>query len=270
VARDRSFSKRHGFSSAKDIIFREDAPENLRYFVLHTAINLGWNRPSALRDALCRVLRKVPEAGDRHEASIREEVKELMYGCDWFKVYDIIEVLYAGLARSDDYQGEDNASVFADEINEFFMDEGIGWQIVRGKIVTRGTEAFEAVVAKGTSALEPSERPTAAKHLHEALQALSRRPEPDLPGAAFHAMGSLECVARDVTGDPKATLGDIPKRHPGLLPKPLDKALSQVWGYSSEVARHVREGQEISRDEAELLVGLSATVTTYLSHKPTL
>ena len=140
--------------------------------------------------------------------------------------------------------------------------------MVEGKIVTRGTEAFEAVVTEATSALEASERPTAAKHLHEALQDLSRRPRADLPGAAFHAMGSLECVARDLTGDPKATLGEILKRHPVLLPKPLDTALSQVGGYASNEARHVREGREISRDEAELIVGLAATMSTYLSRKP--
>ena len=107
------------------------------------------------------------------------------------------------------------------------------------------------------------------RSLREALNDLSRRPEAHLPGAAYHAMGSLECVARDLAGDPKATLGEILKRHPGLLPKPLDTALAQVWGYSSEVARHVREGQEISRDEAALPVGLSATVSTYLLRKPT-
>jgi hypothetical protein len=77
-------------------------------------------------------------------------------------------------------------------------------------------------------------------------------------------MGSLECVARDLTGDPKATLGEILKRHPGLVPRPLDAALSQVWGYASNEARHVSEGREISREEAELLVGLSAIVSTYL------
>jgi hypothetical protein len=119
--------------------------------------------------------------------------------------------------------------------------------------------------------LEASERPTAAKHLHEALQDLSRRPQADLPGAAYHAMGSLECVARDLTGDPKATtLGAILKGHPGLLPKPLDTALSQVWGYASNEARHVSEGREISREEAELLFGLSAVVSTYLLRKPKL
>jgi hypothetical protein len=268
MAREQSFSKRQGFSSAKDITIREDAPENLRYFVVHTAISLGWREPSALRDVLCRVLRV--QAGNRWDSAIRDEVQELIYSCEWFKVYDIIEVLYAGLARTDEYDGEGNASVFADEINEFFIDEGIGWKIVDRKVVTRGTEAFEAVVTEAISDLETSERPTAANHLHQALQDLSRRPEADLPAAAYHAMGSLECVARDLTGDPKATLGEILKRHPGLLPKPLDTALSQVWGYASNEARHVLEGREISRDEAELLVGLSATVSTYLSRKPNL
>jgi hypothetical protein len=123
-------------------------------------------------------------------------------------------------------------------------------------------------VTDATAALEISQRPTAAKHLHEALKDLSQRPEPDMPGAAYHAMGSLECVARDLTGDPKATLGDILKRYPDLLPKPLDEALSKVWGYASNAARHVVEGREISRDEAELLVGLSAAVSTYLARKP--
>ena len=80
-------------------------------------------------------------------------------------------------------------------------------------------------------------------------------------------MGSLECVARDVTGDEKATLGEILKRNPNLLPKPLDTAVSQVWGYASTEARHVQEGREPEREEAELIVGLSAAVSTYLTRK---
>jgi hypothetical protein len=83
----------------------------------------------------------------------------------------------------------------------------------------------------------------------------------------YYAMGALECLARDVTGDLKATLGEILKRNPGLVPKPLDMALLQVWGYASNEARHVEGGREPSRDEAELVVGLSATVSTYLIRK---
>jgi hypothetical protein len=138
---------------------------------------------------------------------------------------------------------------------------------VDGQIIIRGAEAFEAVVNEAASVLETSEPPTAAKHLHEALQDLSGRPQPELHGAVYHAMGALECVARDITDDPKATLGEILKRYPRLLPKPLDTALSQVWGYASNEARHVEEGREPSRDEAELIVGLSAAVSTYLVRK---
>jgi hypothetical protein len=156
---------------------------------------------------------------------------------------------------------------FAEAINSFFEEEGIGWQLVNGQITTRGTEAFEAVVSEATKALQASERSTAANHLHEALQDLSRRPKPDLAGAVYHAMGALECLARDVTEDPKATLGEVLKRNPGLLPRPLDAALSQVWGYASNEARHVEEGREPGRDEAELVVGLCAAVSTYLTRK---
>jgi hypothetical protein len=266
MALGQSFSNRHGFNPAKDITIREDAPENLRSFVLQIAADLGW-RPDPLRRIICRVLRVIPDKGTYRDRDIQFEVQELMNTCPWFKVYDIIEALHASFARYDEKLGGDEAGAFADEINKFFVDEGIGWQFANGNIVTRGSEAFETMVREATSALATAERLTAAKHLHEALQDLSRRPEADLTGAAYHAMGSLECVARDLTGDPKATLGEILKRHPGLLPKPLDTALSQVWGYASNEARHVLEGRDIRRDEAELLVGLSAIVTTYLFRK---
>jgi len=79
-------------------------------------------------------------------------------------------------------------------------------------------------------------------------------------------MGALEAVARDLTGDSKATLGEALKRYPELLPKPLDQSLAQIWGYASNVVRHVEEGREPTREEAELVVGLSDRVV-FLSDK---
>ena len=80
-------------------------------------------------------------------------------------------------------------------------------------------------------------------------------------------MAALECVARDVAGDPKSTLGEILRKFPDLLPKPLDDSVSKAWGYASEMARHVREGRTPTRAEAELIVGLAATMSTYLVQK---
>jgi len=267
MALDQPFSKRNRLGTAKEITIREDAPEPLRYFVLDLARQLEY-APSSLRTIICRVLHTRPDGSNWSEfPNIWGEVQDLMYGCDWFKVYDIIEALYASFAKNDGNSGQQDAACFAQDINEFFVEEGIGWQLVNGQIVTRGAEAFEAVVSAATQSLEASVRPTAANHLKEALQDLSRRPQPDLPGAVYHAMGALECLARDVTGEPKATLGEVLKRNPGLLPKPLDTALQQVWGYASNEARHVSEGREPGRDEAELVVGLCAAVSTYLTRR---
>ncbi len=112
-----------------------------------------------------------------------------------------------------------------------------------------------------------SGRNTARNELHEAVSDISRRPNPDITGAIQHAMASLECVAREACGDPKATLGEILNRYKELIPAPLDQAITKAWGFASERARHIREGREPSYDEAELIVGICASVSTYLSSK---
>ena len=220
MALEQPFSKRNRLGRAKEITIREDAPESLRYFVLDMARQLEY-APSSLRTIICRVLRTRPNTDNWSEyPNIWGEVQELdvrmrlVQGLRHHRGND------ASFARNDAKTGQQDAVQFAQAINGFFVEEGIGWQLVNGQIITRGTEAFETMVSEATGALQASERPTAASHLHEALQDLSRRPEPDLAGAVYHAMGSLECLARDVTGDPKATLGEVLKRNPGLLPKP--------------------------------------------------
>ena len=262
------FSNRHRYAAAaREITIREDAPENLRYYAVDAAHNLEW-APSSLRDVVCRVLRCKPDRNNWSEyPNIWDEVQWLIDRCDWFRVYDIIEAIYAHMARHDAQYSSTGAPQYEAAINSFFAEEGIGWQLVGSRVVTRGGEAFETIVTEARSRLEGADRPTAAKHIKDALECLSRRPDPNTSGAAYHAMGSLECVARDVAGDEKATLGQILKRHQQLLPKPLDNAPSQIWGYASEEARHVQEGREIGRPEAELLVGLSATLANYLSSK---
>lgn len=80
-------------------------------------------------------------------------------------------------------------------------------------------------------------------------------------------MAALECVVRDVTGDHKATLGDLIKKNPGLLPPPLDQVVEKAWGYASERGRHLREGREPEMEEVEFVVGLASIVATYLSKK---
>jgi hypothetical protein len=134
-----TFSTRNRFSGApKQITIWEDAPESLRVVVLETARALKWG-PSAQRDVVCRVLRIRPDQGNWSEyPNIWAEVQWLVYGCEWFKVYDIIEALHAGMEEHDRLGGGNASSQLAQELNSYFVDEGIGWQLVSGLIVSSG------------------------------------------------------------------------------------------------------------------------------------
>jgi hypothetical protein len=264
------FSKRYGYEGrAKETSIWEDASENLRHCVLETAHDLGL-APSDIREVVCSVLQQRPNRRNWSEyPNVWEEAQKDVYGCQWFQVYDIIERIWSRFRRADDHSvwDEEKAPAFRQAINDFFLTNGIGWQLVRGEIVMRGTDGFEAAVKTAQATLEESGRPSASREIHEALEALSWRPEPDLRGAVYHTMGSLECLARAITGDPGATLGEILKKHPDLLPRPLHEALSKVGGSALIEAHHFNQDQKPKREEAELLVGLAATVATYWSKK---
>lgn len=262
-----SFSARYGFEpSDVEIGIWHDAPEDLRAAVVSIAyeVSLG---PKALRDLVCRVLRKRPNPNNWSEyPNIDDEVRSLVDWCEWYEVYDIIEAVHSELFRMGAYnQGMSRAQSFAAEVNRTFRKKGIGWQLSNGKLLIRGADSFERELREAQQQLDDSGRATAANELREATQDLSRRPFPDITGAVQHALAALECLARDVSGDSKSTLGALIKQRPDLVPPPLDRAISAIWGFASEKGRHIREGHAPEMPEAELLVALAASTISYLS-----
>lgn len=233
----KPFSKRHGYKSKpKEITIWKHAPEALRYEVLTTTREIGYT-PYLIREVICKILRVRPDENNRSEyPNIWEEAQSHVYGCEWFKFYDFVEKLYERMARSEDdspntgYKTQRDEQKLAGAFNEFCVDEGIGWQLKNGRVVARGSESFESNTSAAVEALESSGRKTASSEMHEALRDLSRRPEPDLTGAIQHSIAALECVARDICGDARATLGDIIKRYPDTIPKPLDASIEKAWG----------------------------------------
>jgi hypothetical protein len=260
------FSSRHGFrqTSNVEITVRHDAPYELRGVLVELAYRCGF-RPKSLRSLVCSVLLRRPDLNNWSDfPNIDEEVRDLLDGCAWYRVYDIAEAICNKMLEAPfSYEPEK----FQSELNMFFVENGIGWQINDGRIEVRGPEAVQEAVRNTKSLLNSTGLKTAQQELHEAIVDLSRRPDPDVSGAIQHSMAALECVAREVTGDSKGTLGEIIKRYSGLIPKPIDDAVAKAWGYASEHARHIREGRLPSYEEAELIVGVCASVSTYLTKK---
>jgi AbiJ N-terminal domain 4 len=220
-----------------------------------------------MRTIVCEVLRTPPNRDNWSDGNVYEEVEALLARCPWYRVYDIIEAFHRFFVEGPHSFGETAAAEFEQYMNEFFLEEGIGWKLADGRIVNRGSEEFEIGVETATAALEEAHCQTAGRELHQAIANLSRRPEPDLTGAIQHAMAAMECVAREYCDDPQPTFGKLMERNPDMLPRPLDQAVEKAWGYASEMGRHIREGRVPEREEAELIVGIAATISTYLIRK---
>lgn len=260
---ERSFSRRFGYrGSESEITIRENAPPDLRSAIVMLAENLGLT-PGNMRLGVCSVLLKAPDPNNWSDyPNVFNEVQDLVGSCPWHRVYDVAEEFYQRLDHSTPEKGHE----FEDRLNEFFIENGIGWEMKQGKIVARGSEAFSAVPKQAIQALEEAGRQTAGREIHEAIQDLSRRPHPDVTGSIQHAMAALECVARDITGQQK-TLGKLISDHRDKLnlPRPLDEAVEKLWGYASEAGRHLREGRDPRFEDAELVVTVAAAVSLYLT-----
>lgn len=256
----KRFSQRQGYrGNEADISVREDAPDDLRFALPQIAMNLGMV-PKVLRETVCRTLLVSPNSNNWGPANILEEVNQLLGGCEWFKVYDVAEALYARLAY-ETYLGDQ----FKTELNQFFREKGIGWELSDDGIIYRGDETFTAATHNAVDVLITTGRSRAATEIHEALKDISRRPSADLTGAIHHAIAALECTARDVVGDSKGTLGILlPKLD---LPKPLDAAVDKLWGFASDKARHMREGDQLDNLQAELVVSVACSICIFLAKR---
>jgi hypothetical protein len=256
------FSKRHNFSKTPPITIRTDAPNGLRYAVVQNAYDCGPSY-SAIRSVVCRVLLDAPDPNSWTEIpNIRDEVLQHIRFCDWFKVYDVAEALLSYIETT---QGYASAVQYANSMNDFFIGAGIGWQFAPNEgIVYRGDETFDVATAEAAKALSVTGRKNAANEIEEAIRDISRRPDPDITGAVTHSMAAVECVAQDILGS-KQTLGQMVGAL--NLPKPLDEAVSKLYGFASQHGRHVSEQSRPAPEDAELLVQISCAICTYLAKR---
>jgi hypothetical protein len=257
-----SFSDRFGYRPTPEPdaeLIREDAPDGVRIGALQIfeeVLEIG-----EIRVVVCGALHKRPDPQNHGEKYVRHEVEELVHDADWPKFYDIVEAVLKSINRS----RRENAER---QLNTLFAEEHLAWHIVDSKVVLCTGDVSDAIASHAIDGLGQLGRTTARSELRKAIAALSKRPQPDTRDAVRFAAGAMEAVARDITGDRSATLGEILKRKgKALLAPPLPKAFEMVWGYCSETARHVDEQTSPTLDEAILVVGLVAAAVSYLARQ---
>jgi hypothetical protein len=169
------FSERHGYQpDDAEITVRLEAPEELHGVIVDIAYESGLS-PQAVRSIVCRVLRTRENPGNWSPfPNVDGEARDHLDSCEWYEVYDIVEAIYARLARSPTGKHGGQESYFEQEINKYFRRRGIGWQLTDGRLETRGSESFEHALAEARGELSDSGRTTAANEIHQAISDLSR------------------------------------------------------------------------------------------------
>ena len=246
-----SFSRRFDLRPVPAKLVRNEAPRKMREALLVLLSKHGVP-VNIVRDSFYHVVQKFMPSYLVNRPRY-EHLNLRIDDAEWYEFYDFVETLCSNLK---DYSLEE-------EITALFAQHGIGWKILYGQMETRGDEPFEKSVFGARDALKCAGSSTAASELEEAIADLSRRPNPDARGAIVRAVGAVEALAKDLKKDSKATLGQLIKQLG--LPKPLDSAAAQLWGYASDQARHVTEGQEPDRLEAAFVVQVCAAFISYLS-----
>jgi hypothetical protein len=263
-----SFSQRHGWAGPpRGTLLRDEVPPSFRMFL--TDVVLKGPHLVELDEVqvlISRILRVFPHPSGTPSFHCRKHIKE----CEWFFIYDIIEGLYKRVYENETirYLESGSLSVFNENVNKALIEENIGWQLVRGKIITRGDEAFEGAVKTAITALKEHAKPTSAGHMQSAIIALSVRPLPNTSGAVAHATSAVECVLGEITGQ-AMTLEKYLDKHSAVFHPALKKGLDGIYGYASDQgARHGKEGTEPALEEAAFVVATCAAICTLLIRKP--
>ena len=257
---DDIFSKRLKIPvNNKEITIRYNVTDDMRSYLYLVMKDQGI-RLNQIRSIVCKTIKKAPDPDQYTENDFMEsEIKEHIMSCPWNRIYDIIENFVKELPK------EKRVS-FENEINDYFYENGIGWKLENGILLSRGDDAFEYAIDSVQNVLGENEQTTKSE-IEKAIFCLSIREKPDLTGAVQHSMAALECLARYITGCTNETLSEVINKHPKLLPAPLGESVKKIYGFASNNGRHLLEGKEPAFEEVQLIVHMSAALCGYLGNK---
>lgn len=183
----------------------------------------------------------------------------------WNEVYDFVEFF----ARP---QPHFNISSFITKCNRVMEREMSGYRFVGNEIalITSETEIKaieEAVAVAAMTGLRGVET-----HLKTALHHFADRSTPDYRNSIKESISAVEAVARAITGNKKATLGEALKRIDNeiALHESLKKGFSSIYGYTSDddgIRHGLTDEPNVGSDDARFMLVSCSAFVHYLIEK---
>jgi hypothetical protein len=275
------FSERHNHKPIKSIIQVNSVDEALRNSLWSALKLCYWDTFQPTRDLyvyyylsgygneslrlLCQRLwisyfkKPIDTLSDDWEA-VLAEIRDYYFNCQWYEVYDLIEFI------ATNYPEEETNKVFVDMCNNFMERELSGYRFVGGNITPITTEEEISAIEE---ALKSKKNPV-REHIIRSLELLSDRKNPDYRNAIKEAISAVESIAIIITGNEKATLGQLLNvlEKQSILHPALKESFSKLYGYTSN-ANGIRHGlideDTVTFEKAKFMVVACSAFINYVT-----
>lgn len=221
-----------------------------RFEFLYDRVHGGLGEIRAYSKSLWFGLLKLPlDTRPDNAGQILKSIRQYFFGGEWHEVYDFIEftLRYMKNAR---------------------LIEDVNFVLERELIPVTDEQEIKAI----EEALEMGAFKGVVAHLKQAMDHLSRKQSPDYRNSIKESISAVESMAREVTKNEKASLGDalalIEKA--GAIHPALKKGLSALYGYTSDengIRHAMLEEPKISATDAKFMLVACAAFINYLKGK---
>lgn len=268
------FSERKGIKPLSNVIQIDDMTQELRnsiWNVLDLFVwkqeGFLWGKYSGLEGDIIKFSNNLwafyfkqpiderPSRGDGIVAAIRE----YFFHCKWFEVYDLLEHILNYFKDQ----------VLNELINKTLENELSGYRFV-GNCITDITDKQEIDMLE--QALTPDKFSAVSAHLKRALELLSERKKPDYRNSIKESISAVESMAKLITKNPKATLGEALKvlERSNKIHPALKEGFANLYGYTSDEGgiRHAMlEEPNLSASDAKFFLLSCTSFVNYLKSK---
>jgi hypothetical protein len=188
------------------------------------------------------------------------DIENKFFQLEWYKYYDFLEFLMKEPLLKD---------IVAEEANKIFTEENIECRVINYLVVPI---MEEEEIGEIEQAQRLNNRYEKVKiHLQKALELYAKRPQPDYKNSIKESISAIEALARIITNNPSATLGDLTKQLP-IHPAFRD-GLNKIYGWTSDEGgiRHSQKDYkdylESGEDEARFMLVLAHVFVNYIIKK---
>lgn len=240
----KSFSERKGIVPQRQTIQTDGMTEELRnslWNALHLAV---WESDDFLHDRHGRLpqiddfsahlwfkffKKPIDErptyANHNRSERILKIIRDYFFAAKWHELYDFLEFVVMALKKS--------SPRLAEFLNTVLSTEMAAYRFIDGNLVDITDEHEKEMLE---AALADTRFVGVAAHLERALALLADRKHPDYRNSIKESISAVEAIARLVSGNDKATLGEALKllEKGGKLHTALKDGFSKLYGYTND------------------------------------